>query len=323
MKKHKMLNSAVNRRDFIAKAGLAAGSIFLPSYLLAKPGTPQRFMSSMKVKGVNLGVITYSFRSMPSSAEDLLGYLSQLGLGTVELMGNPIEEYAGAPEGPGWKRGELSAEEKAEREAHTEEMRKWRTSVSMDKFKELRKKYNKEGVEVEIVKFGLDNMTDEEIDYCFKVADTMGAKGITLERSDEAVKKLAPFADKHKKMIGYHNHAKVDFNSWDAALQYAKYNALNLDVGHYVAGTNESPVPLIKKYHDRILNLHMKDRKKNNGDNVVWGQGDTPLREILQLMKQEKYPFMATIELEYPIPEGSDAVKEVGKCIEFCQDAIA
>ncbi len=313
---------AIHRRDFMAQAGLAAGAVLLPSYLIGK-SAPQRFMSSLKVKGVNLGVITYSFRSMPSSAEELLGYLSQLGLSTVELMGNPIEEYAGAPAGPGWKRGELTAEEKAERDKYTEALKKWRTSVSMDKFKELSKKYNKEGVAVEIVKFPLDRMSDEEIDYSFRVADAMGAKGITLERSDEAVKKLAPFADKHKKTIGYHNHAKVDFNSWDAALQYSKYNALNLDIGHYVAGTNESPIPLIKKYHDRILSLHMKDRKKDNGDNVPWGQGDTPLKEVLQLMQKEKYPFMATIELEYPIPEGSDAVKEVAKCIEFCRDAIA
>ena len=84
-----------------------------------------------------------------------------------------------------------------------------------------------------------------------------------------------------------------------------------------------SPIPLIKKYSDRILNLHLKDRKKNNGDNVVWGEGDTPLREILQLMKKEKYSFMAAIELEYPIPEGSNAVTEVEKCIAFCKEALA
>jgi len=129
-----------------------------------------------------------------------------------------------------------------------------------------------------------------------------------------------------KLIIGYHNHAKVDFNSWDKAMSKSKYNAINLDVGHYMAGTNQSPIqspiPLIKKYHDRILNLHLKDRKMNNGENMPWGQGDTPLKEILQLMRDQKYRFMGTIELEYPIPDGSDAVKEVGKCIEFCQKAL-
>jgi len=68
--------------------------------------------------------------------------------------------------------------------------------------------------------------------------------------------------------------------------------------------------------------MHLKDRKKNNGENMPWGQGDTPLREILQLMQKERYKFMGTIELEYPIPEGSDAVKEVTKCVEYCREAL-
>ena len=71
-----------------------------------------------------------------------------------------------------------------------------------------------------------------------------------------------------------------------------------------------SPIPLIEKYHDRILNLHLKDRKMNEGANMPWGEGDT------------LHKFMGTIELEYPIPQGSDAVKEVKRCIEFCQNTL-
>lgn len=293
-----------------------AAAAWLPGFSSA----PLTFQTT--IEGVNLGVITYSFRSMPSSADDLLGYLSKLGLKSVELMGGPIEEFGGAPQGPKRRWGKLTDEEKAAVEKHQEEMRKWRLSVSMKKFKKLRNKYNAEGINIEVVKFPLNQMSDEEKDVCFKIAETLGAKGITLERSDKVVKSLAPFADKHKSMIGYHNHAKVDFNSWDKAVEYSPYNALNLDVGHYVAGTNSSPIPLMKKYHDRILSIHMKDRKFDEGPNMPWGQGDTPLKEILQLIQKEKYPFMATIELEYPIPDGSDAVKEVGNCIEFCRNAL-
>jgi len=278
------------------------------------------------IKGIKLGVITYSFRSMPGSAEDLLGYVASLGLSTVELMGDPVEAFAGAPPAPAWKRGASQEERekfRQERAAWAAEMRKWRASADMRKFKDLRKLYEREGVKIEIVKFPLDRMEEHEIRYCFHVAEALGARGITLERSDEAVRKLAPYADEYKRLIGYHNHAKVNFNSWDEAVKLSPYNALNLDVGHYVAGTNESPIPLIQKYHDRILNLHLKDRKFDNGPNMPWGEGDTPLKEILQLMKKEKYPFMGTIELEYPIPEGSDAVKEVQKCIDFCKAALA
>jgi len=307
----------INRREFLVSAGIASGIAMLPMVSLGSSSTKKPL-----VKGINLGAITYSFRSMPGSAEDLLGYLTELQLTTVELMGNPAEEYAGAPEAPARMWGDLTDSEKQELNRYHEEMKKWRTFVSMDAFRKLRKMYNSSGINIEIIKLPLDRMSPEEIDYAFKVADAVGARGITLERSDETVEKLSPIADQYKTLIGYHNHAKVDFNSWDTAVAKSKFNALNLDVGHYVAGTNESPVPLIEKYHDRILNLHLKDRKMNEGDNMPWGEGDTPLREILQLMRDNKYRFMGTIELEYPIPEGSDAVKEVRKCIEFCQNAV-
>ncbi|MBT34485.1 MAG: xylose isomerase [Thalassobius sp.] len=308
------------RREFLAKAGIGAGAFLFSSAFSSITNATQLVT---KVEGINLGVITYSFRSMPSSAEDLLGYLTELDLKAVELMGDPIEAYAGAPAPLPWKRGPLSDAEKAERAKHAEELKVWRLAAPMDKFKELRKKFNNEGINIEIAKFPLDRMSPEEIDYSFKVAKTLGAKGITLERSDESVKNLAPYADKHKSLIGYHNHAKVDFNSWDDALKYSKYNAINLDIGHYVAGTNDSPIPFIKKHHDRILSIHVKDRKKNNGDNLPWGQGDTPIIEVLQLMKKEKYKFMATIELEYAIPEDSNAVKEVARCIDYCRNALS
>ena len=89
-----------------------------------------------------------------------------------------------------------------------------------------------------------------------------------------------------------------------------------------MAGTNESPIPLIKKHNKRISNLHLKDRKKDNGPNMPWGEGDTPIGEVLRLLRDEKYDFLAAIELEYPIPKGSDAVKEVKNCIDFCKDAL-
>ena len=71
--------------------------------------------------------------------------------------------------------------------------------------------------------------------------------------------------------------------------------------------------------------MHLKDRKKGSegGANLAWGQGDTPIRDILRLLRDEKYKIPASIELEYEIPAGSDAVVEVGKCVQFCKAALA
>jgi hypothetical protein len=40
-------------------------------------------------------------------------------------------------------------------------------------------------------------------------------------------------------------------------------------------------------------------------------------------MKKEKYPFQGTIEFEYRVPEGSDQMKEIARCVEFCREALA
>ena len=79
----------------------------------------------------------------------------------------------------------------------------------------------------------------------------------------------------------------------------------------------------IRKYAGRVTHIHVKDRKMNNGPNTPFGEGETPIKEVLQLMKREKYPFQATIEFEYKVPEGSDALHEIAKCVSYCRNCLA
>ena len=228
-------------------------------------------------------------------------------------------------------RAPLTPEQDAARRAAAEELRKWRLSRSMDDFKAFRKKYEDEGVLIQIVKFdGIDGMTDDVVDYCFQVAKALGATAISCEIPVSRTKRLGAFADKHKMMVGYHGHANVTnpeafgrIEAWETAMSFAKYNGANVDLGHFIAGNNFSPAEFIRKHHDRITHIHLKDRKKDNGPNVPWGQGDTPIREVLQMMKKEKYRFQATIEFEYPTPPGSDVMAELAKCVQFCREALA
>jgi sugar phosphate isomerase/epimerase len=316
----------ISRREFMTGAAALATSVMMNRYVLAGSG---RRKPNSNFNGVQIGAITYSFRSMPSSAEEILKYIVKCGLSSVELMGDPAEKFAGAPAVPGRprRRGQMTDEQRKARQQKQQELLNWRLSVSMDKYRALRKMYNDAGVNIHIVKFGsIGNagMTDGEIDYYFRVAKALGARGITREISEDAAKRLGPIADKHKIMIGFHNHTQMTSKTYEGPiLSHGKYLGINFDVGHYVAGTSESPIPIIQKYHDRILSLHLKDRKVNNGPNMPFGQGDTPLKQVLQLMKKEKWTFPADIELEYKVPEGSDAVAEVTKCVQFCKESLA
>ena len=283
------------------------------------------------IDGVHLGTITYSYRSMPDqSAEATLRYIVESGISQIELMGGPAESFAGAPQsarGGGGGRGQQATPEQqaAQREAAAR-LKAWRTSVSMDKFKALRKMYNDAGVTIYAWKVLNPNMSDEEFEYVFNVAEALGNTHTTLELPVDAaqLKRVGDFAAKKKIYAAYHTHTQATMTSFDQAFAISKGNMANIDLGHYVAGTGESPIPFLKKYHDRISSVHLKDRTTpaHGAKNLPWGTGDTPLKEILQTVKKEKYTFPLAIELEYDVPQGSDAVKEVAKCFDYCRTAL-
>lgn len=280
-----------------------------------------------KYGGVQIGVITpYSFHNMPSDAESLLKDMVGLGINATEIQNPPVEQWAGAPGGLGGGRGRGPAT--PEQVAAAEALRKWRLSVSMDKYKAFRKLYADAGVTIYAFKLGLTQaMSDDEYQYTFNVVKALGANHLTMELPTDGAltKRIGEFAAKEKMMVGYHAHTQATPALWDEAMSQSKYNGINLDIGHYTAGTSSDPLPFIRKNHERITSMHLKDRKyeTKGGENMPWGQGDTPLKEALQLMKKEKYKFPATIELEYTPPAGSDSYKEVAKCLQYCKDALA
>jgi sugar phosphate isomerase/epimerase len=311
-----MKDQHISRRRFIGSTALAAAGMALASKSVFAATSLFQSKPDSVINGVQIGVITYSFRSMPSSAENLLQYCLQCNINAIELMGDAAEAFAGIPKRESGEDGPT----------HYKKVADWRANVSMDKFKELHKLFKDAGIKIYAWKpnaLGEKN-TDAEIDYAFNAGKALGVTHVTVElpTNDAQTQRLGDFATKHKLYVGYHAHTQATPTLWDTALSQSKYNAINLDIGHYTAGTSSSPVPFILKNHDRIMSIHLKDRKYHDGPNMPWGEGDTPIAEVLQLVKTNKYKFPATIEQEYKIPEGSDAVKEVIKCREFAAKAL-
>ena len=319
------------RRDFakLALASMPAAALLersLASSVLCAAERP-----SSLINGVQIGTITYSYRSMPDqSAEATLKYIVDSGINAIELMNGPAESYAGAPAtGRGGGRGQQTPEQQAAQRAAAGQLKKWRLSVSMDKYKALRKMYNDAGVKIFAWKCLNPNMSDEEFAYVFNAAEALGCTHTTLELTDDVaqLKRIAAFAEKHKIYAAYHTHTQGSMTAFDQAFAVSKANMANVDLGHYVAGGNVggSTIQFLKKFHDRIASFHLKDRTtpEHGAKNLAWGTGDTPLKEILQTVKKNKWTMPATIELEYDVPEGSDAVKEVAKCLQYCKAALA
>ncbi|MEO8483516.1 MAG: sugar phosphate isomerase/epimerase [Acidobacteriota bacterium] len=408
----------VTRRDFgkvvlgaVPALGIATGlggstlSALGQMAAMAKPNS--------LINGVQIGTITYSFRSMPDqSAEATLRYCQESGINAIELMAGPIQNYlgmpsrgggggggraaaggaagaAGAPAGPGgapgrggrgpvdpatltssWngvacapsreggggraaaapaaaltaaagaqpnaaapaggragRGGPQTPEQEAAAAQYAADLKKWRESVSTDKIKALRKLFNDAGVTIYATKTISTNMSDEELDFHFAIAQGLGATHTTLELTEDeaALKRLGDFGLKKKIFVAYHTHAQGTITVFDKAFAASKGNYANVDFGHYVAGGGGNPVLFLEKFHDRISSFHLKDRTTPDhcALNLPWGTGETPIKEILQTVKKNKWKMPASIELEYSVPEGSDAVKEVRKCLQYCKDALA
>jgi sugar phosphate isomerase/epimerase len=296
--------SVYTRRGFgkMAMAGLPLGAA------LAKINS--------KVGGVQIGVQSYSYRDRP--LDGAIQAMIEDGIGECELFSPHIEPGPmPRPQGAGGRGS-----------ANREELRKWRLTVPMDEIKAVRKKFDDAGISLFAFNLSFrDDFTDPEIDRGFQMAQALGVKVITASSTVSVMPRVAPFAEKYKITVGVHGHNNVkDPNEFATPESFAKAMALskmigvNLDIGHFTAA-NFDAVSYIEEHHDRITNLHLKDRKKNDGPNVPFGEGDTPIKQVLLLLKQKKYNIPANIEYEYKGKD--DAAVEVKKCLDYCKQALA
>ncbi len=287
----------LNRREWnklmlgsLAATTLSGENIFAA----AKPNS--------KFAGVQIGAQSYSFRDRTLD-EAIKGY--------VEVGINSCEMWSGHAEPKG---------------LNPDDLRKWRLSVSLDEFKAIRRKFDAAGVNLYAYYYSFrENFTDEEIERGFKMAQALGVKIITASSNVTTAKRVDPFAKKYKIRVGMHNHSRIVANEFatpddftNAMNGMSEYICANLDIGHFTAAGFDA-VDYLNKHHDRIVTLHIKDRKKNQGENVVFGEGDTPIKPVLELLKKNKWKIPANIEYEY---KGADTIAEMKKCVAYCKQAL-
>jgi sugar phosphate isomerase/epimerase len=308
----------ITRREFgtIALAGIA-----LPRFVEAAINST--------VNGVHIGVQTYSFRDLPrpagaaDSVDVVIDAMKACGIGECELFSPQLE-----PQFSSGGRGARGAPPTPEQLKAREDLRKWRTDVSLDHFKSARKKFDAAGITITAYCYNMNaSFSDAELNRGFEMTKALGAPVMTTSTTMDVAKRLAPLADTHKIPVGLHGHSNVtDPNefatpeSFAAAVKLSKYLKTNLDIGHFVSADYD-PVAYIREHHAEITNLHLKDRKKHQGDNTPWGQGDTPIKEVLQLLKKERWPIPVDIEYEYRGTGTSP--EEVKKCFEYVKKVLA
>ena len=284
---------------------VAAGLLAAPFRHLASAQT-----GGSTVAGVRIGTQSYSFRSQP--LDEAIASMQSIGLGFCELWQGHVET-----------RDRINAPAGADRR---EALRQWRLTVPLETFADIRKKFDAAGVRLTAYNLSFQrDFTDDEIRRGFEMAKALGVDVITASAHLSVMPRVDPIAQQFTIRVGVHNHSKVandEFATPDdfaAAMKGASNIAVNLDIGHFTAA-NFDAVDYLEKHHDRIVSLHIKDRKRDQGENLPFGEGDTPIVQVLRLLRDRKWDIPAQIEYEY---KGEDTNKEVARCLEYCKKALA
>jgi sugar phosphate isomerase/epimerase len=203
----------------------------------------------------------------------------------------------------------------------------WMTPENLTKLADLRRMFNEAGVTIYALKNVGGNQSDATLDYRLQMAKTLGATHDTLELSEDpkVLERLGAFGVKHGVRIGYHTHLQGRLDAFDEALRLSPANALNVDCGHFWAANGSSAIPLLKRFPDRVASIHLKDRTgpQNGQQNLLWGTGETDIIDILRTMRDEKWNFPASAELEYTFDNTrSNAVIEVARCRAYAAMAL-
>lgn len=318
------MSTKLNRREWSSLALTGLAGLLIPS-AFSSCNTTSSIPASLKGTaaaadaknfGVVLGAQTYSFRDR--SLDDTIKAMTELEIKSCELWEGHIEPWELK-----WKRNTPVADAQRKRQ----ELEKWRNALTMEDIKAIRAKFDNAGIAIQAYNGSIkDNMSEKGLELVFKIAQALGTDIITTSATVSVMKRVDPYAKKYNIKVGMHNHSHTEkpneFSSPDSFARgmagLSDKIAINLDIGHFTAA-NFDAIDFMRQHHQKILSIHLKDRKKDQGPNVPFGEGDTPIIEVLKLIRDNKWPIPANIEYEY---KGADTIAEVKKCLDYCKQAL-
>jgi sugar phosphate isomerase/epimerase len=301
----------ITRREF-GRLSALAGLSFSGVRAFAGAAKPNSMVS-----GVQLGLQPFCYHDLPNTAVNrpvLIDRMVQNGLNVVELHASWYEpRFAG----PG-----------VDAATARQQARAWRLSTPASFYQGVKREFDAAGISIFAIWLNIDETyTDAEIDAVFEGAKALGAKQVDGSYGLAVAKRLAPFPAKHGMLLGLHNHDNVsDLDAFSTAetfekgLSFAPEFCATLDVRHFTAANGDC-IAFMDKHHDRIVSIHLGDRRKDNGRSTPFGEGDAPIIELLRMIRDNQWPIVALLEFEHGTTR--NGVDEVNVVMDYCRRALA
>ena len=318
------------------------GKLALPAMLVAEAAAKSAAKISSKIRGVQIGVATYSYNNLPRQGllDVIIHSMTDCGIGDCLLnppateppeLSEKVRPARGGGRGASGGSGRGRAPLTPEQAAAAESLHQWHLTVSLDYYTAIRKKFSDAGLEIHTYEPSMGTVvSDEDLNRACEVTKALGAPVMAEPLTRSAAKRLAPIADKHGIKVALQGRPNMNPTDPDAmakpadfeeAMGYSKNFGTSIDVGDATAGGWDA-LKFIQDTHARVFSLNLKDKTKA-GVSVPWGQGDSRIKEILQLVRDKKYPIRCYIDCDYPTPEGGSRLDDVKRCLDFARAALS
>jgi hypothetical protein len=293
-------------------------------------------MSTPSPSGVAIGLrAPHAVGARRLHADDDLRRLVQLDVHVSLVDAAFVEQALGAPVEPdvlhppelGAEHGLIPLEQvvfdealAVGRAAFAEQVRAWRVAVDLAPLADLRRTWEDAGVRIASVDWPhLTALGDEEVDYAFRVAAAVGADAIATALSLGAPQRLAPVAERHGVAVAFHAQDDADPTDVEAALGYSPFIGADVDLGQWLVAGAGSPLSFLTTHADRIATVRLTDRQTTDGALTWFGEGESPIREVLHAMRAHAWPFPAIVEIGYDLASDAEQMTEIARALEWCR----
>ena len=255
--------------------------------LALQPAASARMKPSV-FGGIKVGVQSYTFRAF--DIDRMIAAMTSIGISSVELWSGHLEPMKTTKAG----------------------------------FVAARRKLNDAGITVSSYCANFpDGTTDEHLDRAFEGAGLLGTNVMTSSTEQPVIPRIDERCRKYKVRMGLHNHwlgddwfkgdKSINFEGpadWARALEgRSEYLGINLDIGHFSASGLDA-VAYFREHHARIFSLHIKDRDKDAAHTYrKFGEGATPIAEVLRLARKLKFGYAANLEYEMDEQDPTEGVR--------------
>jgi hypothetical protein len=272
------------------------------------------------------------------AVEDMLSTALACGASEVGLGAEAVERALGAPILPasaktapdeGIEGGLLELEQEVLRESFDlaratfeEQLRTWRSSVDLDGFVSIGRRFERAGVGIAVAAWErLQPLPDAELEYVFRVSKAMGARAMATEASAGLARRLARFVARYEMSVGLTiSNRTAPADSEPADLEGPL--SIGLEIAGWPHGGRHSPVELVRRHRERITHVYLQDRTAGEGTPVRLGDGGAPVKEVLLAMRESRARFPAIVRIDYPIPDGSSIEAECVRALVYCRACL-